>query len=236
VVVKPGGQRCIVALDKANGKPVWSSSGFNAGPEYSSCYLFSHAGVPMIATGTRSGIVCVSPQNGQLLWSNDFAANNTANCPTPLYSDGYVFWANGYQKGGICLRLSGSGNRIAAQEAWRTKDMDCHHGGYIIHEGHIYGNNGRRGWACIELASGQTKWKDRGVGKGSLCFADGMLYLFSENGGKAALATCSPDGLEIKGNVTVQGSGPSWAHPVVIGGCLFLRYDDNLYCFNVRAP
>ena len=62
-----------------------------------------------------------------------------------------------------------------------------------------------------------------------------MLYLFSETNGQAALATCSPDGLEIKGRVQVAGSGPSWAHPVVIGGRLYLRYDTNLYCYDVRA-
>ena len=66
-------------------------------------------------------------------------------------------------------------------------------------------------------------------------FADGMLYLFSENDGSAGLATCSPDDLEMRGTMRVEGGGPSWAHPVVIGGRLFLRYDDNLYCFDVRA-
>ena len=65
--------------------------------------------------------------------------------------------------------------------------------------------------------------------------ADDMLYLFSENGGRAALATCSPDGLEIRGEVKVQGTDSSWAHPVVIGGRLYLRYADNLYCFSVKA-
>ena len=78
-------------------------------------------------------------------------------------------------------------------------------------------------------------WSDQGVGKGSLCWADGMLYLFSENNGQAALATCSPQGLEIAGQVKVEGEGPSWAHPVVIGGRLYLRYDTNLYCFDVRG-
>ena len=73
------------------------------------------------------------------------------------------------------------------------------------------------------------------MGKGSLCYADGMLYLFGESGGKAGLATCSPDGMEMRGDVQVQGEGPSWAHPVVIGGRLYLRYDTNLYCFDVRA-
>ena len=110
----------------------------------------------------------------------------------------------------------------------------CHHGGYVVHEGHIYGNNGG-GWACLELKTGKRLWNEKGVGKGSLCYADGMLYLFSERGGKAALATCSTKGLEIKGNVTVQGDGPSWAHPVVIGGRLYLRYADNIYCFDVKA-
>ena len=61
-----------------------------------------------------------------------------------------------------------------------------------------------------------------------------MLYLFGENGGKAALATCSPEGLELRGTVSVAGDGPSWAHPVVTGGRLYLRYDTNLYCFDVK--
>jgi len=231
VIFKPGGENCIVALDKNTGKPVWTSKGFNAGPEYSSCLAFNHDGLWAIAAGTRAGIVCVDARNGNLLWANSFSANNIANCPTPVYNDGYIFWANGYGKGGICLKL---GPRGTASEAWTTTDMVCHHGGYIIDNGYIYGNNGS-GWACIELKTGKTMWRDRGVGKGSLCWADGMLYLFSESRGQAALATCSPERLEIKGRVQVAGSGPSWAHPVVIGGRLYLRYDTNLYCFDVKA-
>ncbi len=61
-----------------------------------------------------------------------------------------------------------------------------------------------------------------------------MLYLFGERGGKAALATCSPEGLEFRGQFSVEGDGPRPAHPVVVGGRLYLRYDDNLYCYSVR--
>ena len=152
--------------------------------------------------------------------------------PTPAYSDGHVFWANGYGKGGVCVKLEGRGQ---ASEAYTTREMECHHGGYIIENGYVYGNHSG-GWTCLELRTGEKKWHERGVvGKGSLCWADGMLYLFSENDGKAALATCSPEGLEIKGQVKVDGEGPSWAHPVVIGGRLYLRYDTTLYCFDVKA-
>jgi hypothetical protein len=141
-----------------------------------------------------------------------------------------VFWANGYGKGGVCVKLTGT----KAEEAWTTTDMVCHHGGYIIENGLIYGNNGG-GWACLDLKTGNKKWSAQGVGKGSVIWAEGMLYLFSETKGQAGLATCSPDGLEMKGRVQVAGSGPSWAHPVVIGGRLYLRYDTNLYCYDVRS-
>ncbi|MEA1951457.1 MAG: PQQ-binding-like beta-propeller repeat protein [Planctomycetota bacterium] len=233
-VVTPGRENCIVALNKTSGKTVWTSHGFKAAAQYSSCYAITYKGVSMIVNGTREGIVCVDPNNGRMLWSNPFSAHNTANCPTPIFSDGYVFWANGYGKGGICLKLTVNRGKVSAEEAWRTKEMVCHHGGYIVHEGYIYGNHGGS-WVCLDLKNGQKQWEERGVRKGSLCFADGMLYLFSERGGQAGLATCSPKGLEMKGTFNVEGEGPSWAYPVVIGGRLYLRYDTNLYCFNVRA-
>ncbi len=233
-IFKPGGKNCIVALEKTTGETVWKSTGFDAGPEYGSCIPVTFEGQTMIVTGTSRGIVAVDAQSGNLLWSNDWSAGNTANCPTPAYANGYVFWSNGYGKGGICLKLKKDGDAVAANVAWKTRDMVCHHGGYVIHEGYIYGNHDD-GWTCLELKSGEKKWNERAVGKGSLCFADDMLFLFSENGGQAGLATCSPDGLQLKGKVKVKGDGPSWAHPVVIGGRLYLRYDTHLYCFDVKS-
>lgn len=233
-IITPGGSKCIVALNKTNGLPVWVSGGLEAAAQYGSCFAFEFEGVPVVVAGTHGGLAGVDAHNGQALFFNPFAAGNTASCPTPIAEAGHVFWAAGYGKGGICMKLVNDRGRLTAEQAWATGDMVCHHGGYIIHEGHIYGNNGN-GWACIELASGATKWKEQAVGKGSLCFADGMLYLFGERGGKAALATCSPEGLELRGQFSVAGDGPSWAHPVVAGGRLYLRYDDNLYCFSVRA-
>ena len=193
LILKPGGKNCIVALDKATGKDVWKSTGFSAGAEYSSCTPFVQDKVQMLVTGTSAGLVCVDAKTGKLLWKDGFCAGNNANCPTPLVSDGYVFWANGYGKGGICMKLEADGT---AKEVYKTSDMVCHHGGYVIDKGYVYGNNGS-GFACLDLKTGKKMWSDNGgVGKGSLCWADGMLYLFGEKGGKAALGTCTPEGLE----------------------------------------
>ncbi len=234
-IVKPGGERgCIVALDRDTGALRWQSRGFPAGAEYSSCIHVRFEGRDLVVAGTRAGIACVDANDGSLQWSNPWSSGNTANCPTPAAADGHIFWANGYGRGGVCLRMRILNGRVLADEAYTTRDMNCHHGGYVIHDGHVYGNHGN-GWACLELTTGRRRWYERAVGKGSVCWADGMLYLFSESRGRAALATCSPEGLEITGRLTVKGSGPSWAHPVVVGGRLYLRYDTHLYCFDVSA-
>ncbi len=230
-IVSPGGDNFMVALDKVTGKTVWTSGQFGWA-HYSSPIHVVHEGVSMIVNGGRNGLIGVDAKTGKILWTQEFASGNVANCPTPAYSDGYVFWAVGYDQGAICLKLKASGRKVKATVAWENMDMVCHHGGYVILDGHVYGNHDD-GWTCLDLKTGARKWYDRGVGKGSLCAADGMLYLFSEAEGKAALAAASPKGMKLVGTVSVKGKGPSWAHPVVTGGRLYLRYDDTLYCFDV---
>jgi outer membrane protein assembly factor BamB len=232
-IVTPGGQNPIVALNKRSGEPVWASRGFSAGAQYGSLLYFEHEKTPLIAAGTAGGIFVVDARTGELRFGNDFCAGNTANCPTPAYADGHLFWSNGYGKGGICLKLTGSGRNVGAEVAWTTRELISHHGGYIIKDGYIYGNH-EGGYACLELKTGQQRWFERSVGKGSILYADGMLYVFGERGGRAGLLTCSPEGTQSRGTFSVSGEDPSWAHPVIAGGRLYLRYGENLYCFAVK--
>jgi outer membrane protein assembly factor BamB len=235
-VVTPGGSKCIVALDKLTGKVIWTSGGLSDPVAYSSCIAFTFKGVPMICTMTAKGMVGVLATDGRFLWRNDRAAGATAVCPSPVYSDGYVFGASGYGNGGACVKLSVAGGRVEATQAWDTKEMVNHHGCYVIVDGHIYGFHDGGSWNCLELATGRKVWGDRGVGKGSICYADGMLYMFSENGGHMGLAPATPSGYTMRGELRVPGGGQSWAHPAVTGGRLYARYADNLCVYNIRDP
>ena len=125
-----------------------------------------------------------------MAWGDKWSARNTANCPTPAYADGYVFWANGYGRGGVCMKLDDKG---MAKEAWTTKNMDCHHGGYVIDKGYIYGNNGGN-WTCLDVKTGQVKWNEKAVGKGSICWADGMLYFSAKPAASAPWRPARPKG------------------------------------------
>ena len=234
VVVTPGGKTGLVALNKLTGADVWRSDAeFSA--HYASAIAIREGGATLVVQGTGAGLVAVDAKDGKKVWSNGFSGGNTANCPDPVYGEGHLFWANGYGKGGICFQVAHTDGAWSFTELWQTQDMVNHHGGYVIDKGHVYGNH-NGGWACIELKTGATKWKDaKGVGKGSIAFADGMLYLFGERGGRAGLAPASPDGLTLAGEMSVAGEGQSWAHPAVANGHLYLRYDTNLYCFDIIA-
>jgi outer membrane protein assembly factor BamB len=229
VIFKPGGRTAIVALNKETGKDAWTAS-YSAWPEYGSCVPVVHDDVMMVVAGTRAGLVAVNAEDGKVLWHSNFGIVNTANIPTPIFSDGCVYWAIGYGKGGMCVKLGDKGQPSAG---WTTKDMVCQQGGYVIHDGYVYGNH-NNGWSCIEMRTGKKMWSEQGVGKGSICWADDMLYMFSEDG-RCGLANCSPKGLEMKGEFKIDGEGASWAYPVVVGGRLYLRYGNVLSCYSVQA-
>ncbi len=229
VIFSPGGRNCIVALDKLTGKDVWKSTGFADGVMYSSCISFTYGGIPMIVNGTGGGLRAVNAKTGELLWKNG-ACVAPWSVPTPCFGEGYVIWANGYGKGGVCVKLNEDGT---AKQAWISRDMDCLTGSYIIDNGCIYASHGEA-CACVDLKTGKKKWIDRGAGGGYVSWADGMLYTFSK-GGEAGLCTCSPDACKVTGKMRIAGDGIGYSMPVITNGRLYLRHGSNLYCFDVKA-
>ncbi len=81
-------------------------------------------------------------------------------------------------------------------------------------------------------------YAERGVGKGSLTCADGMLYTLSEKRRDGPGQGRRPRSTKLVSQFQLPegGEGPSWAHPVVCGGRLYIRHGDLLYAYDVRAP
>ena len=172
-------------------------------------------------------------KTGKEIYRNPFADGNVANTPTPAYSDGYLFWAVGYGKGGICLKVGQAGGKWKFEEAWTTHDFNCHPGNYVVAQGRVYGK-GKGGLVCADLKTGQVLWQERGAA-GQVSWADGMLYSLADSGGKLALIDPTAQGNRVKGSIQVAGNGNSWSHPAVVNSRLYVRYDTNLYCFDVKA-
>ena len=235
VIVTPGGDQAgIVALDKMSGKTVWTSKELSDSAGYASCVMADVQGVRTIMTLTSRAGVGVRAADGKLMWRYTRVANRTANITTPIFADNKVFYTSAYDTGCALLSLKAQGGEVKADEVYFSREMQNHHGGVVLVNGYLYGFSNSI-LTCLEFATGKVMWKHRSVGKGSLTYADGNLYLLSENN-LVGLAEASPESYKEKGRFPIADQGlPSWAHPVVCGGKLYIRNQGMLTCYQVKA-
>jgi outer membrane protein assembly factor BamB len=234
VVVTPGGSDGgMVALDKMTGKTIWASQELNDEAGYASAIVADVHGVRTYMTLTSGAGVGVRASDGKLMWRYTGAANRTANITTPIYADNKVFFSSAYGTGGALVGLRPGGGEIRAQEIYFTRDLQNHHGGIVLVDGYLYGYNNSV-LTCLEWATGKMMWRDRSVGKGAVSFADGHLYILSENN-VVGLVEATPAGYREKGRFTIRDQGrPSWSHPVIAGGRLYIRNQGTLTAYTIR--
>lgn len=238
VICCPGGQRtAVVALDKHNGKTIWQSPSVGELAGYASPSAGEYDGLRMIFTTTARAIIAVNADNGDLLWKFTHVTPFDENVMMPIYHDGHVFVST-QVTGGVMLRISVEGDQANVQEVWRTRDLDNHHGGVLLHDGRLYGtgSSGNYKLQCLDWKSGDQLFEEPRVGKGSLIYADGMLYCLDERR-TVSLVKADPNDHAVVGQfkIPVGGEGRSWAHPVVCDGRLYIRHGDYLYVYDVRA-
>jgi outer membrane protein assembly factor BamB len=250
LICTPGGpDAMIVALDKLTGKEIWKSAVPDLGQQgkqgagYSSIVMSNACGVKQYVQLVGRGLIGVRADDGEFLWGYNDVANRTANIPTPIITGDYVFASTGYQTGAALLKLVKKGDEIKAEEQYflEADKFQNHHGGMILHEGHIYaGHRHNNGFPiCVKLETGEIVWggSERGPGNGSaaVCYADGHL-VFRYQSGEVALIEATPEEYRLKGSFKPDyvSRNPSWALPVVIGGRLYLRDQDKLMCYDVR--
>lgn len=235
LIVTPGGQGAsIVALDKTTGKTLWTTKELSDEAAYSSCVAADIGNVRTIVGFTGRAGVGVRASDGKLMWRYEPVSNRTANIATPIVHDNKVFYTSAYGTGCALLGLRAEGGEVKAEEIYFSREMMNHHGGVVLLNGYLYGFNNSI-LSCIEFATGKTVWRDRSVGKGTLTYADGLLYLLGENN-VVGLAEASPTGYKERGRFQIVDQGwPSWAHPVVCGGRFYIRNQGTLACYDIKA-
>lgn len=238
VIVVPGGPRtAVVALDRRDGRILWESPSVNELAGYGSPIAIEHDGLRMIITLTEQSIIGVRATDGALLWQHPHQTRWDENIFTPIHHRGRVFVSTQFT-GSVLLQLHVHGTTASVAELWRSTNLDNHHGGAVLWDGYVYGSgrgNGER-WACLDWETGALQHLERGVGKGSVVAADGMLYTLSERG-VVGLVPVTRDRHEVVAQFRIPagGQGPVFAHPVVSGGRLYLRHGQVLFCYDIKA-
>ena len=233
LIVNPGGRGAsVVALDKNNGNVIWKSQSDRAG--YSSAVVADIAGVRQYIVLTGAGALGLRAGDGGLLWRYDEISNRTANVATPIVKGDSVFVSTDYGTGCALLKLEAAGEGIRASEVYFNRDMRNHYGTSVLLGGYLYGFSSRI-LTCMNFHTGEVAWKARSVGKGQVAYAEGKLYILSE-AGVVGLAEATPKGYhEISRFAIEHGDLRTWTQPVIANGKLYLRDQDTVSSFDIRA-
>jgi len=219
--------------------------GGGSGAAYSSAITIDFDGQRQYVQLTGKALIGVAASDGKFLWRYDKPANRMGIiCSTPIYHDGMVFASSAYGAGGGLVKLSmDADGSVKAEEVYATTEMQNHHGGMILLDGYLYGaSGGNEGGAlvCLDFKTGKVLWDQReSVGrraKGSVALADGRLYYRMEDG-TVVLIEPNPKQYAECGRFDQpdRSAQPAWPYPVIANGKLYIRDQDVLLCYDVKA-
>ncbi len=238
VYCMPGGERGrVVALDRRTGKTVWANTDIEHVAAYCSPTVITHRDVRQWISMTQRSVVSVDVETGVLLWSVPFPPRAPQNALTPIYHEGHVFVASGHRTGGSLLKIADDSRD--ATVVWHRHDLDNCHSGSILLDGKLFGaacRNGGKQFYCVDFFSGEDLQIDRTLGKVALTYAERMIYALGYQG-TMSLLEVRPRGFEIVSRFELpqMPTNTYLAHPVICGGRLYIRCDDDLYAFDIRG-
>jgi len=240
VLCTPGGiQSTVVALDKLTGSPLWTCvNPEDRGAGHSSIVISRVGGIKIYVQSTGSGLIGFS-EAGKLLWNYPIE-KTTAVIPTPIVRDDLIFYPVGYKKGGALVRQVAAHGSVSIKEVYGLNSKLANkHGGVVLVGDHVYGDSDDAGIPyCASLMTGELQWTSRGSGKGSAVVIAGgdRLYIRYQNG-IMVLAEANPAAYKEVGSFKIPGSDarPSWSHPVILDGKLYLREQDSIHCYDIRG-
>ena len=243
LICTPGGRLgAFAALDKRTGKVVWRSKDLTAEATSSSVIAVEVDGLRQYVGLTSGGVAGVAAEDGRLLWQSDLPAAHIM-VATPLFFERCVYVTSAYGVGCGLIRLNRVENNIKTKVIYRNKVIKNHHSGVILVDRHIYGYSDPVGWTCQEFATGKEVWQQRGLfQKGSITWADGRFYCFGEETGTVALMKRTTNVWQEVSRFTIpetskvrRKKGKIWTPPVIAHAKLYLRDQDLLFCYDIRA-
>ena len=219
----------IIALNKADGKEVWATR--DLGPAYSTPAPFAVNGKEYLAVFPRTGLHIVERDSGRVVAHHPWETNYGVHAATPVIIDGdKIFLSSDYNTGCALLRFTGN----ALEVIWENKNLKNQMCTSVYHEGHLYGFNSNT-LTCIDAATGERKWAERGMGRGT-CILAGQTLIVLADTGELITAPASPQGFNPIGRAKlIEGDDTIWTSPTLANGLLYVRGSrGKLVCVDAR--
>ncbi|MES2696448.1 MAG: PQQ-binding-like beta-propeller repeat protein [Verrucomicrobiota bacterium] len=263
VYVTPGGPETLVAaLDKRTGEVLWKTEALKAaegkvdGPGYAAPILVRFEGRRLLIGASSGHLYCVDLEGRRIAWSRPRPTNYGVLAMSPVLAGDGIFMTAPFGPPGEMVRLvapkgsggnesgkekenvSGKGNgSVSVEPVWTTK-LDTAQGGVVYAEGRLYGSYypRRGGWAALDAKTGKVLYEAPDFVKGAPMWADGRLYALCEDGWMLLLEPTATE-FTVRGKFRLANARDrnAWAHPVIVEGRMYLRYQGVVTCYEVRV-
>jgi outer membrane protein assembly factor BamB len=233
----------VVALDKRTGKTVWRTNRsidfqdiLPNGKIAADGDLRKAFATPqveringrweMISLGAKAAY-SYDPFTGKELWRVEERGQHSAST-RPVLGHGMIFFPTGFSTGQLfAVKTGGNGLITDTHVAWKVKRGVSNKPSILLIDDLIFmiGDTGIA--SCVEAKTGNIVWQQRigGEYSASPVYADGKIYLFSEDG-KTTVLKPSRTFEKLAENKLDEGF---LASPAIAGRALFLRTRTHLY-------
>lgn len=242
-----GREALVVALDKGNGEVLWKSKpvhdsargGAVENASYVSPILVNFDGRRLLIGCSLRHIFCVDATTGEIQWTHAVPTAYSVIAMMPVLVGKSIFMTAPHGKPGGLYELIAPQEphgKVGYEQRWETP-LDTCQGGVVYHDGKLIGSfyPGRKGWAAVDAATGAVVYRAEEIVKGAVLYADDRFYVLSENGWMRLLEA-EKERFAIRGEFRLaEAKNDAWAHPVIFNKRLYLRYQEELRCYDVAA-
>jgi outer membrane protein assembly factor BamB len=242
IFLVPGGEdHNVVALNRFDGKLIWSCKGLGERPGYNAPYLIELDNRDILVTFTAYALLGIDIEDGKLLWTHiqdNIPVDKRAlgmgdtHSNTVLYDNGYIYYVAGDGNCAVKLKLSDDGSQIT--EVWRNKQVDDYMGGIVKLGNYIYtGTTAKKSLVSVNIENGLIT-DSLSIGSGNTIYADGNLYYYTQSG-KVNLVKPQDGKLELISSFKItKGTREHFAHPVIKNGILYIRHGNALMAYDIK--
>jgi outer membrane protein assembly factor BamB len=229
-----GAGQSFLAFNKHSGELVWKSGDETI--THATPTLAMVNGNKQVIFFVQSGLVGVDADTGKKLWSTPFPFS-VSTAASPVVAGEQVYCSAGYGVGAGLFKVNLSIKD--ADELWfKSNQLMNHWSTPLVHEGHLYGiyefkKYGAAPLQCVELQTGDIKWKERGFGPGNCILVGDKLIVLSD-AGEVVIASARPDRYEEIARAKVL-DGKCWSTPAYADGRIYVRSTEEAVCIQLGS-
>lgn len=226
----------LLGLDKKTGEVIWK--GEDDKMTHATPIIADILGVHQAIFFTQTGLVAVNPADGKIIWRAPykFAVSTAAS---PVVWNDIVYCSAGYGVGAGAFKISKDGAGLKAEPIWRKEgnELANHWSTPVVKDGYLYGmfsfkEYGKGPLACVDIRTGDVKWKEEGFGPGQVILADKTVIALSDKGEVVFVDATEKKYTELKRDDVLDGK--VWSYPVLAYDHLFARSTVEGGCWELK--